>query len=110
MADSLQIAGGIELIGYAVSTIPICAGAMFTLQPGYDLGVPQPTTDFVAAMVLDGERPFGRRASNRQITLPIEIQAPSFQILTAAREVLLSLVDAQTWTLTWTRDGSNLPL
>lgn len=108
VSDSLIIADQIELIGSAVSTIPACAGAVFLLQPGYDLGAPQPTTDIVSSLLLDGERPFGRRASNRTITLPIEIQAPDFQTMMAAREVLLQAVDAQAWTLTWTRDPAGV--
>src|ERR1700733_8726458 len=115
MADSLVIAGAIELLGgRAVSTDPRCPGAQFMLAPGFSLGSPQPTTDFVASLILDGERPFGRRASNRTISLPLVIQAPTRAILAAAREVLESAIDQQTWTLTWTRDpgpgGTALPL
>jgi hypothetical protein len=110
MADSLIIADAVELLGGSVaSAIPQCAGAIFKLQPGYDLSAPQPTTDIVGSMLLDGERPFGRRASNRTIVLPIIIDAPDFATLSAAREVLLQLVDAQTWALTWTRSGG-LPI
>src|SRR6266571_4253742 len=108
--DSLIIADAIELLGGTVaSAIPACAGAIFRLQPGYDLSAPQPTTDIVGSMLLDGERPFGRRASNRTISLPVIIDCPDFATLAAAREVLLQLVDAQTWTLTWTRSGG-LPI
>ena len=110
MPDSLIIADAIELLGGTVaSAIPACAGAFFKLQPGYDLSAPQPTTDIVGSLLLDGERPFGHRASNRTISLPIIIDAPDFATLSGAREVLLQLVDAQTWTLTWTRDGG-LPI
>ena len=114
MTDSLLIGSEIELLGaQAVSTNPVCAGAVFMLGQDFDLGAPQPTTDFVASLLLDGERPFGRRASNRTITLPITIQAPNRSILAAAREVLEQAIDQQYWTLTWTRevDGDNpLPL
>lgn len=115
MADSLVISGKIELLGNeAISTDPHCPGAQFMLAPGFDLSSPQPTTDFVASLVLDGERPFGRRASNRQVTLPLIIKAPTRAILAAARELLEQTIDAQTWTLTWTRDpgpgGTPLPL
>jgi hypothetical protein len=115
MADSLVIAGKIELLGNeAVSLDPRCPGAQFMLAPGFDLSAPQPTTDFVASLILDGEKPFGRRASNRTITLPIVLKAPTRAILAAAREVLAEAIDAQCWTLTWTRDpgpgGTPLPL
>lgn len=105
MSDSLVIANAIELLGdRAVSANPRCAGAQFMLQPGFSLGAPQPTTDFVASLILDGERPFGTRSSNRIITLPIWIKAPSRYILAAAREVLEEAINQQTWTLAWTRD------
>src|SRR5512146_2266618 len=82
---------------------------------GLDLGAPQPTSDYVANLILDGERPFGRRASNRQIQLGVIIRAPSgtpserSRLLAAAREVLEQAIDQDRWTLTWTRDGG-LPL
>jgi hypothetical protein len=107
MSDSLVIAESIELQGApggTVSTDPRCAGAVFRLMPGFDLGTPQPTTDFTASLLLDGERPFGRRSSNRTITLPVLIKAPDFFTLASAREVLLQAIDAQFWTLRWTRD------
>ncbi|HMH89687.1 MAG TPA: hypothetical protein VK586_01250 [Streptosporangiaceae bacterium] len=122
MADSLVIANQIELLGVdsvpgipgVVSANPRCAGARFMLAQGFDLGAPQPTTDFVASLVLDGERPYGRRASNRTVTLPIVIQAPTRLLLAAAREVLEEAIDQDYWTLTWTRDpgpgGTPLPL
>ena len=117
MADSLIIANSIELLGGNVPSInPLCPGATFKLRYGsdFDLGAPQPTTDFVASLILDGERPFGRRASNRTIKLPGLITAPTRQILAAAREVLEQAVDQDVWTLTWVRDpgpgGTPLPL
>lgn len=115
MADSLVIANHIELLGGGVAAVnPLCAGAVFRLQPGFDLGAPAPTSDFVASLILDGERPFGRRASNRLIKLPVWITAPDRQILAAAREVLEQAVDQDIWTLTWVRDpgpgGTPLPL
>ena len=115
-ADSLVVSGQIELVGGIqnggspeVSTIPQCAGASFWLDTGYDLGSPQPTADIVASLILDGERPFGRRSSNRTIALPVNMTAPDRDTLAAAREVLMSLVDNQVWQLTWTRAGG-LPL
>ncbi len=118
MSNSLVIAGQIELLGGkggVASTNPRCLGTVFSLLPGvghggsvsagtYDLSAPQPTTDFVASLLTDGERPQGFRASNRTITLPVRITAPSFAALAGAREVLLELVDQQFWMLTWTRD------
>jgi hypothetical protein len=73
------------------------------------LSAPQPSTDIVASLILDGSRPFGRRAENRTVSLPIAITAPTRTLLAGARETLLQAIDAQTWTLTWTRDGG-LPL
>ncbi|HEY2638952.1 MAG TPA: hypothetical protein VGI66_03585 [Streptosporangiaceae bacterium] len=112
--DSLVISGAIELMGGGVaSTNPRCFGAKFRLGQGYSLGASQPTTDFVASLLLDGERPFGRRSSNRTITLPIVIVAPSRAVLAGAREVLEAAVDQDVWTLTWTQDpvgGTPLPL
>ncbi len=127
MTDSLVLANQIELLGGGVTSInPLCPGAMFKLAysdsgisgstssgGAFNLGAPQPTTDFVASLILDGERPFGRRASNRTITLPIIITAPSRLILASAREVLEQVIDQDIWTITWTKDaggGTPLPL
>jgi hypothetical protein len=124
--DSLVIADLIETLGGGVhSTLPALVNAAGTgvifrlLGPaagglsyggGYDLSAPQPTTDVVQSMLLDGERPFGYRASNRVIQLPILLKAPDEPTLTAAREILLATVDAQTWTLAWTPAGTGLTL
>src|ERR1017187_292296 len=114
MSDSLILAITVEILGGGVPSVnPLCPGATFRMQPGFDLGAPQPTTDFVASLILDGERPFGRRASNRLIKLPVWITAPNRQILAAAREVLEQAIDQDVWTMTWTRDplgGTPLPL
>jgi hypothetical protein len=122
MADSLVLGNLIELMGGGViSQIPACAGAMFKIDyaPGMDLGAGQPTSDYVASLLLDGERPFGRRASNRTVVLPVQITTPGVagtaqrQLLAAAREVLAQVIDQDVWTLTWTRDpgaGTRLPL
>lgn len=109
--DSLILAGAIELMGPAggvASTIPVCAGAVFQAQDP-DLGAAQPTTDYVGSLLLDGERPFGRRASNRTITMGVRIDATSFSNLAAAREVLCQAIDADEFTLVWTRrqDGDD---
>lgn len=108
MPDSLVIANTIELLGGGVlSANPLCPGAMFQLQQNADPGAPQPTTQFIASLLLDGERPFGRRASNRTIKLPILISAPNRQILAAAREVLQQAIDQDYFTVTWSRDPLN---
>lgn len=114
---SLLINGQIELLQDGIpSTLPACAGAVFYLGPGYDLGMSQPVVDLVGQLVLDGSRPIGTRADNRTVSLPIVIQVPpsgnetaDVALLTAARETLLALINSQTFTLTWTRDGG-LPL
>ena len=108
--DSLVIGGVIELLGGpggTVSTNPACPGAKFQLVSGYDMSAPQPTSDYVGSLILDGERPYGRRASDRTITLPIRITAPDFTTLAAARELLMQVIDAQAWTLKWTRDATS---
>lgn len=116
MADSMKIADSIETLGGGsgiASSLPMCDGAVFTLNPGFDMGAPQPTTDEVATLVLDGERPFGTRASNRTIELPISISAPDRLTLAGAIETLLQLMENQTFSITWTRDpegGIPLPL
>src|SRR5579864_1237850 len=115
MSDSLVLGNSIQLLGGGVkSTIPACAGVIFRLQQGFDLNAPQPTTDFVAGLILDGSRPFGRRADNRTITLPVLIIGTSRQNLAAAREILEQTVDQDQWPMTWTRDpgpgGVALPM
>src|SRR4249920_1499533 len=120
MANSLTISNTIELLGAdggVPSVIPACAGAIYLLADdgSYDLGTHQPTADYVASLILDGERPFGRRSSNRTITLPVKIISPTGDLkqLAAAREVLEQAVDQDTFTITWSRDpgtGTRLPL
>jgi hypothetical protein len=113
MADSLIIANSIELLGGAggtFSTFPQLENTIFVLNDGngtFDLGAPQPTVDILASLITDGERPIGRRASNRTLSIPIAIVSDSRDNLTLARETLFALVDAQQteqWTLTYTRD------
>jgi hypothetical protein len=121
MTSSLILGNAIELLGAeggVPSVNPACAGAIFLLADdgSYDLGAAQPTSSYVASLILDGERPFGRRASNRQIVLPVKIVAPngSLQLLAAAREFLQQTVDQDVWTITWVRDpgpgGTPTPL
>jgi hypothetical protein len=117
LADSLVLANIIELLGQDAgvpSAIPSCAGAIFRLGDDYDLGAPVPVVDILGELAVDGERPFGQRASNRTIKLPVVIEVPFSagsddprKTLAAAREVLLSAVNQQVWTLTQTRDGGS---
>lgn len=104
--DSLTLGGAIELLGPpggSPSAIPACKGAMFKLQPSFDKGAAQPTTDYVGSLLFDGSRPFGRRADNRTITLPVHIHGTDFSNLAAAMEVLLQTIDQDTWPMVWTR-------
>lgn len=104
--DSLILGSSIELLaGGVTSTDPRCPGARFTLGTGWDLGAPQPTTNAVGSLLLDGERPLGRRASNREFKIPVNIFGPDRATIAAAREVLLATVDQQTYTVTWKRDN-----
>lgn len=133
--DSLVIADTIELMGgpggtpsvipglvdpasglgviYKVSApggvVSLSTGGFGTAGP-YDLGAPQPTTDVIESLLLDGERPFGYRASNRTISIPVLIFAPTLATLAYAREYLLSQIDQQTWHVTWTPASTGLPM
>src|SRR5882672_7751767 len=112
MADSLTIGDSIELLGLVPSTIPQCAGAIFTLADPFDFGAPQPTPDLTASMILDGEAVHGRRASNRTMSVPVVIRAPNRRVLDAARETLMAAIDSQQWVLIYTMDpgGGLTPL
>ena len=113
MADSLNIAGTIELLGGGVaSTTPGTEGAVFYLGREFDLGAPQITTEQVAGMLLDGEQVTAFHAGNRTPTLPIVIRvrptgdySADRTTLAAARELLLETATTERWQLTWTRDG-----
>jgi hypothetical protein len=127
--DSLVIDDVIELMGGqrgVESSIPELIdpvgghGAIFRIHaPGgtvgvgsgpYDLGAPQPTSDVIESLLLDGERPWGERASNRTVTIPVMIFAPTLTTLAAARELLLQTIDQGTWKATWRPAESGLPL
>src|SRR5260370_19327943 len=114
MADSLILADNFELLaGGVASLIPVLPGAVFRLADPWDFGAPQPTPDLVANMILDGERATGHRAGNRPMSLPLVIRAPTRLILDAARELVMHAIDADNWTLRYTRDdvaGPPLPL
>jgi hypothetical protein len=105
MTDSLILDSNIELLGGVTSLLPQCLGASFQLRAGFDLSSPQPTTYKVSSLLLDGERPIGRRSSNRNIKLPILIKAPTRNILSAAVEFLFTVIDKDTWVITWTHSG-----
>jgi hypothetical protein len=89
---------------------PSTGGTALSPQLAWDLGTPQPTTSQVQSLLLDGERPFGTRASNRTITLPIKITAPDQVTLSAAKEYLMQLVDQPSWTLRWTPASTGLTM
>jgi hypothetical protein len=115
--DSLVIGEAIELIGPPggiASVNPMCPGAVFLVLPPLSLDAPQPTTDFIASLIVDGEKPFGDRASDRTITLSVLIKAPDYRTLAGARELLLKTIDQPHWPLTWTRasgaDPGTLPM
>ena len=115
MSDSLVLADAIELLGGGQpSTDPRCPGAVFRLGDPFDFGAPQPESDLVAQMILDGSRKAGRRrAGNRTMSLPVKIFAATRMALDAAREVLMSAIDAERWTMIYTRDDPgavDLPL
>lgn len=112
MPDSMIIANKIELMSPdnpqgTQSMDPKCLGAAFILDRGYSLGAPQPVASVIESLAVDGERPIGRRASNRSLVLPISIVAPDRATLVSAREVLLSTVDQQAFTITWVRDSAS---
>jgi hypothetical protein len=104
--DSLVLGGVIELAGGengVTSTNPMCPGAVFKVDPdSWDLGDPQPTTDFVATLATDGERPFGTRTSDRTPEITVNINAPDYLTLAGAEELLLSTLEQQQWTMVWT--------
>lgn len=128
--DSLVIAGIIELMGgsgvpcviptltdpvtgnSAIFRISTPGGQLSSLSQGstglYDLGDFQPTQDFVESLLLDGERPFGTRSSNRQMSIPVAIYAPTQQTLNAARDYLLSVIDQQEFEIAWTPAANGL--
>jgi hypothetical protein len=118
MSDSLVLAGIVELLGGGVaSTHPQAEGAYFRLGLAHDMSSPQMTSEQTAGLLLDGEVVTGWRASNRTPTLPITILVPATGdaaadrlTLAGARELVLQLASQDHWELTWTREGSGLPL
>lgn len=133
--DSLVLAGVIELMGgpggvncqsipslldvngagpkYRILAPPSMNSTAFGYEASYDFNAPQPTQDVIASMLLDGERPFGYRASNRTLNIPVIIfgtQAGGMRQVLAAREYLMSLIDQQVWQITWTPADTGKPL
>jgi hypothetical protein len=132
--DSLVIDGIIELMGgaqgvqclvpelldsngqgptYRILAPPSLNNAAYGYEASYDLNAPQPTQDVVASMLLDGERPFGARASNRTMTLPVIIfgtQAGGMAQVLKAREYLMSVIDQQVYPIKWTPADTGLAL
>lgn len=108
MADSLVLARLFELLGGGVaSQLPQCAGAIFHLGTGYDIGTPQPVSEFLVQLMGDGEHPTGWRVSNRTITIPVVIAATNRLTLAAAREVLFQALTADQFDLVWAPDGTD---
>lgn len=130
VADSIQLMGTANCAAGGVqSTIPELIddttgeGACFRISaPGgalsaglntqgyYDFGAPQPTQDVVESMLLDGERPFGSRSSNRTLTFPVMIFARSLKTMAAARDYLLHQIDQETFHVTWIPASTGLPV
>jgi hypothetical protein len=115
VADSLTLAG-IELLDQVPSTVAGLEGAVFLLDPAFDLSAPTITSSTSAGLLLDGEQIYNFRASNRTPKIPVSIvvyptgdsQADRLT-LEAAREYLLRSASQDRWQLIWTRDGG-LPL
>lgn len=115
MADSLTLAG-IELLDQVPSTVAGLEGAVFLLDPAFDLSGPTITSSTSAGLLLDGEQIYNFRSSNRTPKIPVSIvvyptgdsQADRLT-LEAAREYLLRSASQDRWQLIWTRDGG-LPL
>lgn len=131
-SDSLVLAGQIELMGgqqgvqclvpelldsngqgptIRLLAPPALNSTALGYQPSYDLNAPQPNQDVVASMLLDGERPFGARASNRTMSLPIVIfgtMAGGMNQVLRAEEYLMALIDAQLWEIKWTPADTGL--
>jgi hypothetical protein len=133
-SDSLVLDGQIELMGgqqgvqcmipelldangqgptFRILAPPSMNSSAFGYESSYDLNAPQPTQDVVASMLLDGERPFGARASNRTMTLPVVIfgtYAGGMAQVLKAREYLMSVIDQSVWQIKWTAADTGLPL
>lgn len=133
-SDSLVLDGQIELMGglggveclvprlldsaghgprFRILAPPSLNSAAYGYEASYDLNAPQPTQDVVASMLLDGERPFGTRSSNRQMSIPVLIfgtMAGGMAQVLAAREYLMSVIDKPYWQVKWTAADTGLPM
>jgi hypothetical protein len=92
---------------------PSLNSAAYGYEASYDLNAPQPTQDVVASMLLDGERPFGTRASNRTMSYPIIIfgtQAGGMKQVYAAMELLMQTIDQGFFPIKWTPADTGLPM
>lgn len=106
MPDSLLVSGGIELLGggVVVQDGP-AAGTVMRLGQDYRMGAPDVDQDTVISLLMDGERPYGDRSKNREMSIPVMIFAPGRILLERARESLLQLVEQQSWELQYTPEG-----
>lgn len=105
MTSSLLVDSAFELLNEGdLITTGRAAGATIRLDTSNDFGDPIPQTDLLSSLLLDGERPTGRRSSNRSIQLPVAILGPPSACY-AARELLMQAVDQDTWELAYTPDG-----
>ncbi len=92
---------------------PSLNSAAFGYEASYDLNAPQPTQDVVSSMLLDGERPFGARSSNRTMSLPVVIfgtMTGGMNQVLKAREYLMSIIDQQVFPIKWTPADTGLAM
>lgn len=75
------------------------------LLMGWERGAPAPTVSQIVSTVLDGSAVTGRSAGNRQISLPLYVEATDRLSMAGLTNQVLQLVDQPSWTLTWTPDG-----
>lgn len=110
MAHSLILGREIELLNPAapIDSGP-AQGAILRLggmgTTGFDLGAGEPQTAVITSLLLDGERPIGRRTGNASIELHIYARGPSIPTVLAAREKVLAIVDQETWELVLQLEG-----
>lgn len=114
---SCQIPGLLDSNGvgpiFRILAPPSMNSSGYGYESSYDLNAPQPTQDVVASMLLDGERPFGTRSSNRQMSFPCLIFGTmdgGMQQVLAAQEYLMSIINQQAWEITWTPADTGLPM
>lgn len=81
----------------------------YRLILGHDFGDAQVVTSSLPALLYDGSLVVGRRATNRQMTLPLQVKAPTRLLLAQRVAALLTAADSPSWVLTWTPDAG-LPI